>query len=103
VHILYTKLAAFQLEQEIAIAKSTMNRTDTCFFPFILVTSKDNLNVLPFILSSDEIKNICTMMFHVSAVLALLVCYLLNYCICCSVRKGYVDLLFDFINLHVLL
>jgi len=53
-----------------------MNGTDTCFFPLI-VTCKDKLNVLPLILSSDEIKNICIMMIHVSPVLALLICYLL--------------------------
>ena len=33
--------------------------------------------MLLLILSSDEIKNICIMMIHVSPVLALLVCYLL--------------------------
>jgi hypothetical protein len=88
VHILYIKLAAFQLEQEISIAKPTMNGTDTCFFPFILVAYKDNLNVLPLILSSDEIKNMCIMMFHVSLVLALFVCYLLTIAFVVLSRKA---------------
>ena len=59
--------------------------------------------MLPLILSSDEIKNVCTMMCSFQSSTGTTCLLSSNYCICFSVKKGHVDYLFDFVNLLVLL